>query len=242
MIRLVGGPRERAELMDICAGSAFACKLRAVALAYGFERDFARFWTDGGAAYCLLDGGLSIAGVPADIEEGREFLDMLGPASVFCERELAGELGLAVSTEGAVMAKDLSDGRPEVFPAPGLREVHALLTAAGMPLEFEPFYLDMSHRVRHGAALALGEYISGELVGCAVVSAVAGDEAVLSALAVREDMRGRGLGKRLVGDAGRALPGHRLYLFRESGRNREFYEKLGFREIGRWGQQDIIER
>ena len=156
MIRLVGGPRERAELMDICAGSAFGCKLRAVALAYGFERDFARFWTDGGAAYCLLDGGLSIAGVPADIEEGREFLDMLGPASVFCERELAGELGLAVSTEGAVMAKDLSDGRPEVFPAPGLREVHALLTAAGMPLEFEPFYLDMSHRVRHGAALALG--------------------------------------------------------------------------------------
>ena len=211
MIRLVGGPRERAELMDICAGSAFGCKLRAVALAYGFERDFARFWTDGGAAYCLLDGGLSIAGVPA-------------------------------GTEGAVMAKDLSDGRPEVFPAPGLREVHALLTAAGMPLEFEPFYLDMSHRVRHGAALALGEYISGELVGCAVVSAVAGDEAVLSALAVREDMRGRGLGKRLVGDAGRALPGHRLYLFRESGRNREFYEKLGFREIGRWGQQDIIER
>ena len=88
----------------------------------------------------------------------------------------------------------------------------------------------------------MGEYISGELVGCAVVSAVAGDEAVLSALAVREDMRGRGLGKRLVGDAGRALPGHRLYLFRESGRNREFYEKLGFREIGRWGQQDIIER
>ena len=79
-------------------------------------------------------------------------------------------------------------------------------------------------------------------MGCAVVSAVAGDEAVLSALAVREDMRGRGLGKRLVGDAGRALPGHRLYLFRESGRNREFYEKLGFREIGRWGQQDIIER
>ena len=88
MIRLVSGPRERAEFMDICKGGAFGCKLRSVALAYGFERDFARFWTDGGASYCLLDGGLSIAGRPWNIEESREFLDVLGPGSVFCEREI----------------------------------------------------------------------------------------------------------------------------------------------------------
>lgn len=242
MIRLVGGPRERAEFMDICRGGAFGCKLRAVALAYGFERDFARFWTDGSAAYCLLDGGLSIAGSPGDIEESREFLDMLGPDSVFCERGLAGELELAVSTEGAVMAKDLPEGEPQGLLPPGLREVHALLTAAGIPMDFEPFYLDMSHRMRHGIALALGKYVSGELAGGAVISAAAGGEAVLSALAVREDCRGRGLGTELMGDVERALPGHRLYLFRESGRNREFYKKLGFTEVGRWGQQDITER
>lgn len=242
MIRLVSGPREWAEFMDICKGGAFGCKLRSVALAYGFERDFARFWTDGGASYCLLDGGLSIAGRPWNIEESREFLDVLGPGSVFCERGLAGELKLEVSTEGAVMAKDLPAGEPRSLPPPGLRETHALLTAAGMPMDFESFYLDMSHRIRHGIALALGEYISGELAGVAVISAVAGGEAVLSALAVREGCRGRGLGTKLMGAVERALPGHRLYLFRESGRKREFYKKLGFAEVGRWSQQDITER
>lgn len=237
MIRLADTPRGQREFFALCRGSAFGCKLGAVAMAYGFGRDFSRLWTDGAAAYCLLDGELSIAGRPEEPEEAREFLRMLGPGSVFCERGLAGELGLRVSIEGAVMAKALPRGAPVSFPAPGLREVWELLTESGMPLDFEPFYLDMSHRLRHGAALALGEYREGRLAGCAVVSAVTEGEALLSALAVRKDLRGRGIGSGLMGMVREALPGHTLYLLRQSGRNREFYERFGFVNVGRWGQQ-----
>lgn len=237
MIRLADTPRRQREFFALCRGSAFGCKLRAAAMAYGFERDFLRLWTDGSAAYCLLDGELSIAGRPEEPGEARDFLCMLGPGSVLCERGLAGELGLRVSLEGAVMARRLPKGRPAVYPTPGIREVWELLTDSGMPLEFEPFYLDMSHRLRHGAALALGEYREGRLAGCAVVSAVTEDESVLSALAVREDLRGRGIGSGLMGMVRESLPGHTLYLLRRSGRNREFYERLGFAGVGRWGQQ-----
>lgn len=237
MIRLVDSAQRQEEFYGVCRGTAFGCKLCAVARAYGFGLDFARFWVGGGAAYGLLDGELSVAGAPGDIEEAREFLGMLGPGSVFCEGRLAEGLGLEVSAEGAVMAKATPDGEAASFPTPGLREVCELLNRAGMPVELEPFYLDMSHRIRHGAALALGEYTDGALVGCAVVSAMVEKSAVLSALAVREDCRGKGIGARLVDMVQSALPGRTLYIFRESGKNRAFYEKLGFAELGRWRQQ-----
>lgn len=237
MIRLVDDAQRQEELYRICQGTAFGCKLSAVARAYGFGLDFARFWVGEGAAYGLLDGELSVAGEPGDFEEAREFLGMLGPGSVFCEGRLAEGLGLAVSAEGAVMEKDVPGGDAASFPAPGLGEVCELLNQAGMAVELEPFYLDMSHRIRHGAALALGEYRDGVLVGCAVVSAAVENAAVLSALAVREDCRGKGIGARLVDRVQSALPGRTLYIFRESGKNRAFYEKLGFVESGRWRQQ-----
>lgn len=237
MIKFVDSARRQEELYSLCRGTAFGCRLSAVALAYGFRHGFARFWAGGGAAYCLLDGQLSIAGAPEDLTEAREFLDMLGPGSIFCERRLADGLGLAASAEGAVMKKTVPGGEGAGFPAPGLREVCGLLQQAGMAVDFEPFYLDMSHRIRHGAALALGRYRDGELIGCAVASAVTEEAAVLSALAVREDCRGEGVGSRLVREAESALPGRELCIFRESGRNREFYERLGFAEAGRWCQQ-----
>lgn len=230
------GQRQR-EFYAVCHGTAFGCKLSAVARAYGFGLDFARFWVGEGAAYGLLDGELSVAGTPGDMQEARAFLDMLGPGSVFCEDRLAGGLGLAVSEEGAVMEKPVPDGEGESFPVPGLREVWELLGRVGMRVDFEPFYLDMSHRIRHGTALALGEYRAGELAGCAVVPAIADGCAVLSALAVREDCRGEGVGSGLIRKAERALPGKRLYIFRESGKNRRFYERSGFVQAGRWSQQ-----
>ena len=240
MIRLVDCPRREREFFGICRAGAFGCRLAAVARAYGFSRDFARFWVGGGGAYGLLDGQMSLAGRPEDMEEARQFLCALGPGSVLCERGLAAGLGLEGGLEGAVMAKLTPSGEPSVFPAPSLTEVCGLLRRAGMAVSAEPFYLDLSHRVRHGAALALGEYRGGELTGCAVVSAIFEGGAVLSALAVREDIRGRGVGTRLLGRAERALPGHTLYVFRESGKNRAFYERLGFTETGRWSQHTAM--
>ncbi len=239
MIRLVSAAVEGEELFQICRGSALGCKLRAIAGAYGFSRSFLRFWTDGSAAYGLLDGQLTISGSPGDPGEAREFISIIGPGSVIADSGTARSLGLEASVHGAVMAKDLPAGVPESFQAPGLREIHALLTAAGMPVDFEPFYLDMSHRIRHGGAVALGAYAFGELAGCAVVSAVTDREALLSAVAVREDCRRRGIGVGLMRDVERALPGRRLYLLRESGRNRGFYERLGYSEHGRWTQQNF---
>lgn len=236
MIRFVDGTERQQEFFAVCQGTAFGCKLSAVAKAYGFGQDFARFWVGEGAAYGMLDGAMSVVGVPGDLSEAREFLRAVGPGSVFMERRLAEGLGLEISIEGAVMAKSIPVGVTASLPTPGLGEVCGLLIQAGMAVEFEPFYLDLSHRIRHGAAVAVGEYAGEKLVGCVVVSAVTDCAAVMSALAVREDCRRQRIGSRLVGKVERALPGHTLFILRERGKNQAFYEKLGFVETGRWAQ------
>ena len=66
MIRLA----ETADALRPLCGSAFGCPILSAAAAYGFSRPFAQFWTDGAAAYGMLDGVMRIAGTVADPEEG----------------------------------------------------------------------------------------------------------------------------------------------------------------------------
>lgn len=249
MIRFVQDQREQQDFYKICQGSAFGCKLAAIALAYGFHQPFAQFWlSESGssqrarAAFCLLDGVLSIAGVPQDQAETMGFVRTLGASRVFCSAKAAERLGLWAAMGGPVLEKRLPPGAggdhqglspPEAVPS--LVHTHRLLERAGMALAFEPFYLDLSHRLRHGQALAVGEYSSsGSLTGCAVVSAITEEAAVLSALAVDKPFRRQGLGTRLVGRVEQRLPGRKLYVLRQAGENQEFYAGLGFREKGRW--------
>lgn len=235
MIRFVQSQTDRKRFFALCQGSAFGCKLAASAHAYGFDLEFARFWYSGTAAYGLLDGVLSLAGQPEDVEEARAFLDFLGPGQVFGPVGVLRALGLHPTEGGLVLAKSLPVGREErPPPAPEIPAIWRLLTGAGMTLDREAFHLDLSHRLRHGAALALGCWKEGRLAGCAVVSLPPGQEALLSALVVEEGFRGQGLGSELLKQTERYLPGRRLYLLREAGKNREFYKNRGFQVQGRW--------
>ena len=100
--------------------------------------------------------------------------------------------------------------------------------------EFEPFYLDLSHKLRHHAALALTVPGENGLRGCAVVSSISAKSAILSALAVREDCRRQGIGTQLVKQVEAYFPGRTLYVFREQNKNREFYRGLGYSKVDTW--------
>lgn len=238
MIHFAETPEDQARLDSLCRGSALGCRLRAVSAAYGLGWGFARFWLSEAAAYCLLDGALSAAGTPEDPEEARAFIRMLGPNAFTCSAGFARALGWTAHSGGPVLAKDLP---PEKAPTPrrsgelpSIPDMGRLLAAAGMSLRQESFHLDLSHRLRHGAALSFGTFEDGRLTGCAVAAAVTKDEAVLSALAVEEDCRGRGVGSALLRRVEQALPGRRLYILREAGKNREFYGRRGYRPVERW--------
>ena len=215
MIRLVQGEGEKRRLLALCEKTPFGCKIASIANSYGFDKSFANFWlnTEEDVVYCLVDGAMLLSGTVLQGDASREFLHVVGAREVLCAVRNAEAMNLTPTH---------------------IREIYTLLEKAGMIGEFEPFYLGLSHKLRHNEALALTERGPEGLRACAVVSSISQRGAILSALAVREGMRRQGLGSRLVRRAESYFPGKMLYVFREQHKNKEFYKSLGFTKTDTW--------
>ena len=226
-------------LYPLCKDSPFGCQIISAAEGYGTQRDFARFWADEAAAYSLMDGVMRIAGEITNPEETRAFLGAVGTQRVVCSEENAAKLSLPVEEKGVILDKDLPEAAGETSAADdslSVRTVYTVLHACQMVGEFEPFYLDLSHRVRHGTACICGVTPRGEEHAAAVSVAVLGrDAALLSAVGVLPEYRRKGLGTQAVKEMEARLSG-RVFLLREADKNERFYAALGYRPRGFWCQ------
>ena len=238
MILLAEKEKEQRRLLKACEKTAFGCKIASVAKAYGFDKRFACFWldTESDVVYCMVDGLMLISGTVLHGKEAGEFLRAVGPQSILCAVRNAEELGIPAVDSGDLLKKQLKEGEERPVPQTeiSIRELYGLLEDTGMVEEFEPFYLDLSHKLRHGAALALTEHRGSSLAGCAVISSISRNAVVLSALAVREDCRRQGIGSSLVRRAEQQFPGKTLYIFRDKEKNKEFYRELGYAKTDTW--------
>lgn len=238
MILLADQEKDRQRLLRLCEKTAFGCKIASIISVYGFDKGFACFWLDqqSDVAFCQADDLMVISGTVLNVEETREFLRATGPRAVMCAVRNAEALSLGVSDSGDVLKKRLEPGERKPLDPYGvnIREIYGLLEETGMVDEFEPFYLDFSHKLRHNAAYAVTEYRGGELAGCAVVSSISRTSAILSALAVRPQYRRQGIGSALVRGTEGCFPGKTVYVFREKGKNQEFYKELGYAKTDTW--------
>lgn len=239
---------ELPEALAPFADSVFGCRILATAEAYGFHEPFAQIWTqDDKAALCKLDDAMILeAAENADFEELRDFIRMSGARRLLCSAANAGKTGFSVDLSGEIM-EYRNQYRPEL-PAgvemnPSLRELYSLLAECETDTfhvpEFEPFYLDLSHRIRHGTALAAGIRQGQLLVSCAICIAKANGKAIVSAVACRPDQRSKGYGSMAL----KALLSHleqgEVYIFRAAGENEAFYRKFGFSPYGAFAEQII---
>ncbi|WP_322182332.1 GNAT family N-acetyltransferase [Neglectibacter caecimuris] len=238
MLSLVEQEKEQKQLLRLCEKTPFGCKIAGIALAYGFDKGFSCFWvdTESDTVFCQSDGLMVISGTVLHVEETKEFLRAVGPQAILCAVRNAEALSLPVSDSGDVLKKQTKPGEEAFFDpyVVNIREIFGLLEETGMLEEFEPFYLDLSHKLRHKAALVLTEYSGSELSGCALVSSISKEAAVLSALAVAPGFRRQGIGSGLVRRVESCFPGKTLYVFREKEKNQEFYKKLGYVKTDTW--------
>lgn len=238
MIRFVQSEEEKRALLRLCEKTAFGCKIFTIARAYGFDKSFACFWLDWdeNVVYCLVDGVMLLSGTVLDGEGSRQFLHMVGAGEILCAVRNAEALKLKPLAKGDVLKRKVEPGPVPPMPSASvnIREIYALLSQEGMVGEFEPFYLDLSHKLRHQAACALTVPWKDGICGCAVVSSISEGSAILSALAVQKEYRRHGLGTKLVRKMESYFPGKTMYVFREQNKNREFYRGLGYVKTDTW--------
>ncbi len=249
MIRLAEAP-DKPDLEEYCRKeSPYACRIWATARAYGFHLPFARFWMqvqEGAvtAAVCKLDGAAVLeAGHTADFEELKGFLRAADISFLLCSAEACAGLKIPAVRQGRVMVSWENLGRglgQNIEWNPGIREIYALLRDCRSDLfpvpDFEPFYLDLSHRIRHGTACSAGIRKDGELAACAVASHLTDNAAVVSAVAVRPLFRRQGLGTDVVRALLSGADRESGFVFRAEGENEAFYGALGFSDCGGWAE------
>ncbi len=221
--------------------SAYTAKLSAAAAAYGWERPFLRFWIqekDGKpiAAIGKIDGEVTVAVKEgAWTDELTEFLDMIGHTHLICDGEMADSLGEPAQKGTVLRSSNVLTGVQAEWNPP-VREVYTLLEqcrSEKFPVpDFEPFYLDLSHRMRHDSARVAVLREQGNLTAGAI--AVYGTHsAVLSAVAVAPGCRGTGRGKAVVSALAASLNGLERYVLCHPELS-AFYESMGFLPCGRW--------
>lgn len=226
----------------------FSCRIRSIADAYGVDTPFAQFWKqEPGAILCRLDDAAVLSAHPdADFEEVQSFLQVIGAKRLLCKAEFAEKMAFPVLEAGKVMVytrgTELLSENCEQDPP--LREVHELLSRCAsrnfVPPEFESFYLDMSHRIRHGTAYCVGIRKDGVLAGCAICSAKTGNTAILSAIAVLPAYRRTGLGTEAVKGVIASLPQETFYILRREKENKAFYQSLGFSDIQSFAELGLL--
>ncbi len=112
--------------------------------------------------FIKMDGVITLfAHENADFDELYMFVKMIGASCVMCHASCAEQLHITPARTGNIMKWDaqLSEYINRTV-CPDLHQVYSVLQAchskAFQVPEFEPFYLDMSHRIRHKGATAVG--------------------------------------------------------------------------------------
>lgn len=190
--------------------------------------DVGLFWEqDGGKAYlCMIDGNLTILNRGGDPAELREFVSAVSPCCVFSDLGTLSAISRMPEEAVCVLSREAGNGVSPPSDELSSREIYDLLNVPGLSLpEYAFFAVDFCRRINHGGASVFA--LRGR---CAAFSLHAGNYALMNGIASHE----KGCGTLALN----------AILARESGRTflvccrpavRGFYEKNGFREIGKAG-------
>ncbi|MBW7572694.1 GNAT family N-acetyltransferase [Caproiciproducens faecalis] len=239
---------EYEDALSSFGATAFGCQILSAAEAYGLNEPFAQFWVQEGTGtlLCKLDDALILDAGSPDFDELTDFIRMTGANRLLCSSAAAKQTGFPVTSTGQIMVYENAEPVQARFlfeKNPGLRDIYALLSACATesftPPEFEPFYMDMSHRIRHDTAAAVGIRQGDTLVSCAVCSARTNETAVLSAVCVDPGQRCKGLGHETLSALISQLPGRRIFILRTQDENEDFYRSYGFTACGEFSEMKI---
>ena len=145
------------------------------------DDDKVLFWKQdrGTAVISMTDGNMIIHNNGADMEELKEFCDVLSPACVFSDYDTLCKIGRKPKERINIMSRFCDIEGETVGDALSSKEIYALLDTDGLSLpEYPYFAVDYCRRLNRGSAdyFAIRE-------SCAVITFNSGENAIINGIA-----------------------------------------------------------
>lgn len=230
---------DKNEFFEYSKVDLYSIRILSLLKAYGTGYDFASFYKqidDDGkltAIISKLDNDITISmNKNANDNELIEFIEVIGYSSCLC----AGLKDYSRNFEQGVIM--LSNKKHEIsLPYVQIDDYPKLMDLFNFEdydsIDFDAWYVDVSHRIRHGCARAYTLNVNNEIISSAIFSAIYNNDAILSSVRTLPEFRHMGYASKLVSEMMSDISGN-LYLMRENNKNEEFYIKLGFENIDNW--------
>ena len=216
----------------------FTVRILSLLKSYGCKYQFATYFKQVvddkvTAIMSKLDGDFTLSLTDdADQEELEHFFCVTGYTSITCSD---GFLLGSRYEEGVVMHSDAKMDYSLVGITldeyPKLMDLFNFVDYNSQ--DFKSWYVDISHRVRHGTAKAYTLCIDDTIIASGILSAIIDGHAILTAVRSESEFRGMGYGSALVSAICNDVAG-RVHLMRDEGMHEDFYKRLGFTDDGKW--------
>lgn len=234
------------ELAALAVADEAAVRIGGMFRAYGAETAFLRFYAGEEGVFAAVMDGTATVTVPDPAGEGAEELSLFLAAQPDIVR-VRGAAGMAARLTGFSTHKSgtVLEAAAGIRPAGETRpltprQLYAVIAAAfgrAAPA-FEGWYVDVSHRMRHGCCRSAGVTADGEPVACALTVAETDTAAVIGGVATLPAYRQKGYAKACVTALTAALQAERkrVLIAPQDEKLQALYAGWGFVPAGIWSE------
>ena len=221
-------------------------RIHSLKQAYGLDVPFIQFFADeDGSLASIMDGVCTLYCTDLPNEEWCIFLQMQPDISLI---HTSGENGAYLakrynlpSETGIVMRfADASSDKPLQKSMPddaSLQDIYSLLSSVFANFSrFDAWYVDTSHRMRHGCCHYAVERFNGAVSSIAMTVAEAKDCALIGCVATAPIYRGQGAATRCISRLINILTSNTIFIVPADDYSASLYEKLGFVSCGMWSE------
>ena len=202
--------------------SAGLVRIQSLYRSYGTSYDFLRFYyqiidSKTTAIISIMDGNATVVGNNADYDEIINFLKVVGAKTIYSESKVP----LEVIENGYIVNKSVKPIEIESKDY-NLSSVYSIMSTSFSLPDFNAWYPDMSHRIRHDGAVAILND-NGAAVGLK-----GNNSALISGICVKENVRKKGIGSYLLQELIDNLSVGEIFALVDFNGPINFYTKNGF--------------